>query len=46
MNLLPSLLESNDLWNDPDQTMENVKKNRRQEIEEATKHLSVKDYEI
>ncbi|MFL2101589.1 PIG-L deacetylase family protein [Desemzia sp. FAM 23989] len=38
--------ESNDLWNDLNQTMENVKKIRRQEIEEATKQLGVTDYEI
>ncbi|WP_183040965.1 PIG-L deacetylase family protein [Salipaludibacillus neizhouensis] len=38
--------ESNDLWNIEGQTLENVKKARHEEIEEAVKQLGVTDYEI
>mgnify|MGYP001233825317 CR=1 FL=1 len=38
--------ESNDLWNVPGQTYENVKKIRKEEIEAAAAHLGVTDYEL
>lgn len=38
--------ESNDLWNMEGQTLENVKKIRKQEIMEAAGHLGVEDLEI
>ncbi|GAA4705748.1 PIG-L deacetylase family protein [Brevibacillus fulvus] len=38
--------ESNDLWNIAGQTVENVKNVRREEIEQACKHLGVTDVEI
>lgn len=38
--------ESNDLWNIPGQTLENVKAIRRQEIEAAAGHLGITDIEI
>lgn len=38
--------ESNDLWNIEGQTLEKVKETRHKEIEQATKHLGVTDYEI
>jgi 4-oxalomesaconate hydratase len=38
--------ESNDLWNVEGQTVENVKNIRRQEIDEAAKHLGIQQMEI
>lgn len=38
--------ESNDLWNISDQTLENVKRIRREELEQAAKHLGILDVEI
>jgi 4-oxalomesaconate hydratase len=38
--------ESNDLWNIEGQTVDNVKKVRRAEIEEAAKHLGIQNMEI
>lgn len=38
--------ESNDLWNEPGQTLEQVKSVRRSEIMKAAKHLGVTDYEL
>ncbi|TWT01973.1 PIG-L family deacetylase [Planomicrobium sp. CPCC 101079] len=38
--------ESNDLWKIDDQTLENVKNHRKGEIESATKHLGIDNFEI
>lgn len=38
--------ESNDLWNVEGQTMENVKRIRKEELEEAASHLGVTNLEI
>ncbi|WP_240762303.1 PIG-L deacetylase family protein [Paenibacillus thalictri] len=38
--------ESNDLWNVPGQTVDNVKAVRRSELEQAAQHLGVKDIEL
>ncbi len=38
--------ESNDLWNTPGQTVENVKKIRQREIAEAAGHLGLSGYEM
>ena len=38
--------ESNDLWKIETQTLENVKKARKTEIDEATMHLGIENYEI
>lgn len=38
--------ESNDLWKLDDQTLEKVKEHRNKEIENATRHLGIEDYEI
>lgn len=38
--------ESNDLWKQEGQTYENVKRMRRQEVDEAVQHLGIKDIEF